>query len=73
MSQQINENIIFECKRKLLTAKQDVLNRFRTAHRELVFFEKGGDEGDQSVAHIEEHSFLVSQERLRLPIAPGTF
>lgn len=65
MTKQITENQILECKRKLLVAKQDVLNRFRTAHKDFLFFEKGGDEGDQSVAHIEEHSFLVGQERLR--------
>ncbi|UXR65777.1 TraR/DksA C4-type zinc finger protein [Bdellovibrio bacteriovorus] len=65
MTSRISENVMMECRRKLLTTKQDVLNRFRTAQRELVHFEKGGDEGDQSVAHIEEHSFLVSQARMR--------
>lgn len=65
MSKQISENLIIECKKKLLIAKQDVLNRFRTAHKDFMFFERGGDEADQSVAHIEEHSFLVAQERLR--------
>ena len=61
----INEQIISECKKKLILAKQDVLNRFRTARQELVHVDRGGDEGDQSVAHMEEHSFLVSQERMR--------
>ncbi len=61
----INENVILECRRKLILAKQEVLNRFRAAQRDLTVYEKGGDEGDQSVAHIEEHSFLVSQERMR--------
>lgn len=61
----ISESLVVECKKKLLVAKQDVLNRFRTAQRELVHHDKSGDEGDQSVAHIEEHSFLVSQERMR--------
>lgn len=65
MTGRISENLVMECRKKLLTAKQDVLNRFRTAQRELVHSEKGGDEGDQSVAHIEEHTFLVSQERMR--------
>jgi DnaK suppressor protein len=65
MTSRISESLVMECKKKLLIAKQDVLNRFRTAQRELVHFDKGGDEGDQSVAHIEEHSFLVSQERMR--------
>lgn len=61
----ITEQIISECKRRLLLAKQDVLNRFRNARQELAIVDRGGDEADQSVAHIAEHSFLVSQERLR--------
>ncbi|MEK2647268.1 TraR/DksA family transcriptional regulator [Bdellovibrio sp. BCCA] len=65
MTSRISENLVMECRKKLLIAKQDVLNRFRTAQRELVHVEKGGDEADQSVAHIAEHSFLVSQERMR--------
>lgn len=65
MTNRISENLVIECRKKLLTAKQDLLNRFRTAQRELVHMEKGGDEADQSVAHIAEHSFLVSQDRMR--------
>lgn len=65
MTSRISENLVMECRKKLLSTKQDLLNRFRTAQRELVHSEKGGDEGDQSVAHIEEHSFLISQERMR--------
>lgn len=66
MTNRLSENLVLECKKILLQAKQDVLNRFRTAQREAVHMDKGsGDEGDQSVAHIEEHSFLVSQERMR--------
>lgn len=61
----ISESLVMECKKRLLIAKQDVLNRFRAAQRDLVHSERGGDEADQSVAHIEEHSFLVSQERMR--------
>ena len=65
MKGRISENLLMECRKKLLIAKQDVLNRFRTAQRELVHADKGGDEADQSVAHIEEHAFLVSQDRMR--------
>ncbi len=61
----ISETIILECRRKLLMTKQDLLNRFRAAQIELPHMEKGGDEADQSVAHIAEHSFLVAQERMR--------
>ena len=65
MNNQISEGLITECRKRLLMAKQDILNRFRSAQKELVHKDKGGDEGDQSVAHITEHSFLVSQERMR--------
>ncbi|MGZ3774608.1 MAG: TraR/DksA family transcriptional regulator [Pseudobdellovibrionaceae bacterium] len=65
MTSRISENILLECRKKLLTMKQEVLNRFKTAQFELAHSEKGGDEGDQSVAHIEEHTFLVSQGRMR--------
>ena len=65
MKNVITEQILQECRRKLITSKQELLNRFRTAQREYVATEKTGDEGDQSVAHITEHSFLVTQERMR--------
>jgi DnaK suppressor protein len=66
MTNRLSENLVMECRKKLLIAKQDVLNRFRTAQKEAVHMDKSaGDEGDQSVAHIEEHSFLVAQERMR--------
>ncbi len=65
MNSFINETIIMECRKKLLLQKQEILNRFRTAQREYIHTEKSGDEADQSVAHIAEHSFLVSQERMR--------
>lgn len=65
MTSFINETIIMECRKKLLLQKQEILNRFRTAQREYIQTEKSGDEADQSVAHIAEHSFLVSQERMR--------
>lgn len=61
----ITETILMECRKKLLLQKQEIMNRFRTAQREYVATEKSGDEADQSVAHIAEHSFLVSQERMR--------
>ncbi|MGE5085612.1 MAG: TraR/DksA family transcriptional regulator [Bacillota bacterium] len=65
MSSRINEQIVSECRKKLISSKQDILNRFKTAQREFAHTEKSGDEGDVSVAHIAEHSFLVSQERMR--------
>jgi DnaK suppressor protein len=65
MNSRISEQVVSECRKKLILSKQDILNRFKTAQREFVHTEKSGDEGDVSVAHIAEHSFLVSQERMR--------
>ncbi len=65
MTTHISENLIQECRKRLLITKQDVLNRFRAAQFELSQVERGGDEADQSVAHIAEHSFLVAQDRMR--------
>lgn len=65
MLSHISDQVIQECRRKLVLSKQELLNRFRTAQREFIHTEKSGDEGDQSVAHIAEHSFLVNQERIR--------
>ncbi len=65
MKGSFSDNIIMECRRKLITMKAELLNRVRQAHQDFAYSEKTGDEGDQSTAHIEEHSFLVNQERLR--------
>ncbi|WP_413292144.1 TraR/DksA family transcriptional regulator [Bdellovibrio sp. HCB185ZH] len=65
MKTQITETIVTECRRKLILTKQDILNRIRAAQSAFVHAEKSGDEGDVSAAHIEEHTFLISQERMR--------
>lgn len=68
MSHKVSETIVQECRRRLISIKQDLLNRARKAQIEFVQAEKTGDEVDQTVAHIEEHSFLVNQARLRSQI-----
>lgn len=64
----INEQLIGECRSKLIRLKMDLLNRARTAQANFIQQEKTGDEIDQTVAQLEEHSFLVNQERLRSQI-----
>lgn len=63
------QEMIDECRRKLLMIKQDVLNRIRTSSQQFVMTQDArgasGDEIDQTVAQLEEHTFLVSQERMR--------
>ena len=65
MKNVFNEETVMECKNKLLVQKQDLLNRIRNSRILFSQSEKSGDEGDQSIAHIEEHAFLVSQDRMR--------
>lgn len=62
----IENDIISECKKRLLLMKQDLLNRIRSSHFELFSSEKmTGDEADQTMALLEENNFLSNQARLR--------
>lgn len=65
----LNQQIILECKRKLLTMKQELLNRMRSSSQNFIQTQSNrvttGDEMDQSAAQNEEHTFLVSQDRMR--------
>lgn len=65
----LKTEMIQECKKKLLSMKMDLLNRVRLAARQFTQDQasrgNSGDEIDQTVAQQEEHTFLVSQERLR--------
>lgn len=69
MKAHLSDQILSECKKKLLMLKQDVLNRARSSAQQysvsLSSKGAGGDEIDQSVHQLEEHSFLVSQDRMR--------
>ncbi|MEK6774603.1 MAG: TraR/DksA family transcriptional regulator [Bdellovibrionota bacterium] len=59
-------DLVNECKKRLLTMKQDLLNRIRTSASGFVVADRaGGDEIDLTVALLEEHSFLINHERLR--------
>jgi DnaK suppressor protein len=64
----LNDQTLTECKLKLQIQKGDILNRIRNSRISFSQSEKSGDEADQSVAHIEEHAFLVSQDRMRLQL-----
>ena len=62
----INAEIILECKKRLALAKADLMNRLRMQQLEI---NKGvdltGDEIDQAVAQLTEHSLLTFQNKLR--------
>lgn len=63
---ELSREIIQECRKSLISIKQDLLNRARTQALSLGYAaDKSGDEIDQTVAQLEEHAFLVSQERMR--------
>ena len=55
------------CKRKLVDAKQDILNRYRDAQKMLSANsdDKGGDEADQTMRILAEKEALLTQKRLR--------
>lgn len=69
MNSVIPQNLIVECRRKLVTKKAEVLNRIRAIQLEFTQSQlsrsTSGDEIDQTVAQQEEHSFLISQDRMR--------
>ena len=53
------------CRKKLLDAKGDLLNRVRSVREELHVADRGGDEGDQTMRLLAESEALSLQERLR--------
>lgn len=63
----LSKDLVERCKHKLLTAKTDILNRFRETRQDLYNTEdgKGGDEGDQTMRALAESEFLSMHERLR--------
>lgn len=63
----INQATMQECRRKLLLKRAELMNRFQSSKIQFIESERGhgGDEIDQTVQQLEEHSFLINQERLR--------
>ncbi len=57
--------LVAECKRRLIEAKTDLLNRVRDTRRDLHFEDKGGDEADQTVRVLAEAETLSNHERMR--------
>jgi DnaK suppressor protein len=69
MFQGLSKEIIQQCRHKLILMKNDLLNRARHLRSEFAQNDKNsGDEIDQAVAHLAEHNFLVSQERIRFQL-----
>src|SRR5207253_9950645 len=66
MNTNLNQQTISECRKKLISLKQDILNRVRMSQLDFGHVEKSsGDEVDQTVAQLAENHFLINQERMR--------
>lgn len=62
----LRQQIITECRKKLLLMKEDLLNRIRNSRLEVTAQDKmSGDEIDQTVAQGIENQFALAQSRLR--------
>jgi DnaK suppressor protein len=63
----IDQSTLQECRRKLLLKRAELMNRFQSSKLQFIESERsnGGDEIDQTVQQLEEHTFLINQERLR--------
>lgn len=64
-TQMISEQLVTECRHKLLAAKADLLNRVKETRSTLDNDDRGGDEADQTVRVLAEAEFLSMHERLR--------
>ncbi len=62
---QISQQLISECRSKLLQTKADLLNRVKESRSDLHNDDRGGDEADQTVRVLAEAEFLNRHERLR--------
>lgn len=66
MNTHLSQEIITECRKKLVTMRHELLNRVRVAQLDFGHVEKSsGDEVDQTVAQLAENHFLIAQERMR--------
>ncbi len=69
-----NQEFIFECRKKLVLVKQDLLTRMRISAERFKENNKNvGDEIDQSVAQLEEYNILINQERIRTQLLEVEF
>lgn len=70
----INTNVVTECRKKLVLAKQDLLNRLKISAQRFKENNKNvGDEIDQTVAQLEEYNLIINQERLRFQLSEIEF
>jgi DnaK suppressor protein len=64
-SDQLTQEIIAECKARLLAMKADLFNRARVALQQLSSVDRaGGDEIDQLSVHQQETDLMNAQDRI---------
>lgn len=62
----LSTDVLLKCKKKLLDAKTDILNRVKQGRDMLTNSERDtGDEADQTSRLLQESEFISNQERLR--------
>ena len=61
----ISKGLVKDCKTKLLSAKEELLNRVQDIRKNLHTEEKGGDEADQTVRVLNESEVLGQHDRIR--------
>lgn len=64
-TEKLTDQLVKECKEKLLKTKMDLLNRVKEAREKLDLGEKGGDEADQTMRLLAEQEMLNLNDRLR--------
>jgi DnaK suppressor protein len=70
----MKEALIIECKKKLLEAKSEILNRVKSSRNEFASLDKsGGDEADQTMSVLQENEYLSAQERMRFQLVEIEF
>ena len=60
-----NGALVEQCRSKLLTSKEEILNRVESIRVHLNNEDRGGDEADQTVRTMAEGDVLRMHERLR--------
>lgn len=65
IEQPLSEKVLKECKEKLLSEKEEILNTLKMNGRPPGVEDTAGDFGDQNVRAIHEHQWLLFQNRLR--------
>ncbi len=66
-------DLIEKCKERLLRDKEDILNRVKSARRNLYNDDRGGDEADQTQRVLAERDLINETERLRQQLAEIEF